>query len=182
MSSALSTALSTLAAFVIVFAGCLPASAQSCCDHAARDHAARDHAARDHAAHEQGDLATSAMPDSLTQSSKVIASQSPYRISRQKVLKVPSDQQDETPENQNSKPLFDGSGADVSRQFDKWKDDYVRPVVCPVLMCHGNCAKTDLGCKGIYGSILGGMNSCCMSAPPVVHDGEGIFPLRLVDD
>lgn len=67
-----------------------------------------------------------------------------------------------------------------SAKFHKWKEDYVRPVVCPVLQCHGGCAKTDLGCKGIYNSILRLSSSCCESAPPVVRSSQSVFTLREV--
>lgn len=96
------------------------------------------------------------------ESDGVIASASPYRISR------PA-----------ARPTFEYKLNETAK-FQKWKDDYGRPVVCPVLQCHGGCAKTDLGCKGIYNSLLGSSGSCCESAPPAVRHAPGVFKLREV--
>jgi len=33
--------------------------------------------------------------------------------------------------------------------FARWRNEFVNPTMCPVRLCHGSCAKTQMGCKNI---------------------------------
>lgn len=33
--------------------------------------------------------------------------------------------------------------------YTRWRNEFVNPTMCPIRLCHGTCAKTQMGCKNI---------------------------------
>lgn len=126
---------------------------------------------------ESGDEAQPSVPKAdagIVTEPPAVASAVQYRISRPGRQKLDTSES-ATINGEDTQPQmspFDRQ-IDAYAHFQKWKEDYVRPVICPVLMCHGACASSELGCKGIYNSILGSANECCQNAPLAVHFSSG---------
>lgn|GEM_PF-4443740 len=33
--------------------------------------------------------------------------------------------------------------------YNRWRNEFVNPTMCPIRLCHGSCARTSMGCKNI---------------------------------